>query len=322
LVESSGVISQIKARSRSFFGFIKTKTIRLKGFFIDNSSVISSLVVALATLVIAIYAIFTYGVQKELKQLQRDVVAMQTEPRLSGAIAINDYEYEPKQEFHYRLTNIGSDTAWSVFPKGRFLILCDSMVIYPETYLFGFIYSSGTFRGNFSRSYPIAPAETKIWGFNRVLNDFVKLSNMVGGIALIQVDLVYWSNSPIKRYENEEYFVYNKLEASDPMYHPYIEKLTRPQDRILRQLSHLKDERKIAELTFLENISGPAFYQHIFDPNSMIILSNPVPTIRPEGFRWTYRDTFIVADSMVQDFLEYRRKFSEYRTFEKQRSSK
>jgi hypothetical protein len=276
-------------------------------------------VAALATLVIAIYAIFTYGVQKELKQLQRDVVAMQTEPRLSGAIGTNIQHSEPKMKFHYRLTNTGSDTAWSVFPKGRFLILCDSMVIYPETYLFGLIYSSGTFRGNFSRSYPIAPAETKKWGFDRVLDKFAELSNLVGGIILIQVDLVYWSDSPVYRYENEEYFVYNKLEASDPMYHPYFEKLTRSQDRLLVKLSNLKDTRKIAELTFLERIG---FYQHGFDPNSMIILSNPVPSVQLQEFGWTYRDTFIVADSMVQDFLEYRRKFSEYRLFEKQRSSK
>ena len=269
----------------------------------------SSLVAALATLVIAIYAVFTYGVQKELKQLQRDVVTMQTEPRLSGATALNDFEYEPKQEFHYRLTNIGSDTAWSVFPKGQPLILCDSMIIYPKGYLFGPIYSAGIFRGNFSRSYPIAPAETKIWGFDRVLDKFLKLSNLVGGIILLQVDLVYWSDSPVNRYEYEEYFVYNKLEASDPMYHPYFEKLTRPQDRILLQLNNLKDERKIAELTFIQLIGGP---------KSMVILKNPVQTIDPEGFSWTFHDTLIIVDSTIQDLREYRRKRLESRFFEKQ----
>jgi hypothetical protein len=315
LVKSSNTISKIKAKSKTILGEIKIKAKRLNDFLNNNSSVVT----ATATLLIAIYAAFTYGVQKELKQLQRDVIVMQTEPRLSGAIAENILGYEPKMEFHYRLTNIGSDTAWSVFPRGRFLILCDSMVIYPETYLFGVMYSSGTLRGDFSRSYPIAPAETKKWGFDKVLDDFAELSNIVGGIVLIQVDLVYWSDSPVNRYEYEEYFIYNKLQAVEQQPYPHFEKLSRPQDRLLVQLSNLKDTRKIAELTFLERIG---FYQHGFDPNSMIILSNPVPSFQLQESGWTYRDTFIVADSTVQDFFEYRRKFPKYRLFEKQRSSK
>jgi hypothetical protein len=312
-------LTQITVRGKTFLGFVKNKIVLKSIRFLKENT---NIVMASATVVIAIYSYFTFAVQKELKQLQGDVIAMQTEPRLTGAIAPNILRHEPKVEFHYRLTNIGSDTAWSVFPRGQFLILCDSMVIYPQTYLFGFLYSSGTLRGDFSRSYPIAPAETKIWGFDRALDDFLKLSNIVGGIALIQVDLVYWSNSPVNRYEYEEYFVYNKIQAFEQQPYSHFEKLTRPQDRILRQLGHLKDERKIAELTFIQGISGPAFYLHLFGPNSMIILSNPVPTIRPEGFGWTYRDTFIVADSTIQDFREYRRKFSEYRLFEKQRSSR
>ena len=190
------MLTRITVRTRTSLGFVKNKIIlRSMRLLRENTNI----VMALATVVIASYSYFTFGVQKELKQLQRDVVAMQTEPRLSGATALNAFRYEPRQEFHYRLTNTGSDTALSVFPKGRFLILCDSMVIYPETCLFGLIYSSGTFRGNFSRSYPIAPAETKIWGFNRVLDEFVNLSNLVGGVILLQVDLIYWSDSPLNR---------------------------------------------------------------------------------------------------------------------------
>jgi len=174
----------------------------------------------------------------------------------------------------------------------RAIILCDTIVIYPQTYLFGLIYSSGVLRGEFSRFSPIAPAETKKFGFDPVDERFIKLSYMLGGIILLEVDFVYWGDSPTKKYVEEEYFIYNKVMFFQ---NEHFEKLTRPQDRFLHQLDSLKDARKIADIDFRLN--------------SMLILSNPVPYPDTYDLPWTYRDTFIVLDSTIENFVDYRRKF-------------
>ena len=54
----------------------------------------------------------------------------------------------------------------------------------------------------------------------------------------------------------------------------------------------------------------------------MFILSNPVPFRSLDDLHWTYRDTFIVVDSTIEDFLDYRRQFPEYRRYEQWLNSK
>jgi hypothetical protein len=280
------IVFRVKESCKHGFQLLKSIGIQIIKFF--NGPAIT----AFATAVIAIYAFFTFGVQKQLMKLQANFIAMETEPRLTGGIGYFAAVDEPKNLYHYRLTNIGSDTAWSVFPKMRAIILCDTMVIYPRTYLFGLMYSSGVFRGNFSHFNPIAPAETKKFGFDPVDKHFIKLSNMLGGIILLEVNLVYWGDSPTKKYMEEEYFIYNKQMSFQD---EYFEKLTRPRDRLLCQLDSLKDARKIADIHFRLH--------------SMLILSNPVPSPDTNDFPWTYRDTFIVLDSTIEKFPDYRRKF-------------
>jgi len=136
------------------------------------------------------------------------MVAIQSEPRLRGSIIESFFLHKSREPYEYRLTNIGSDTAWSVFARGQFVILCDTLVIYPETYLFGAMYAGGALRGDFSRWNPIAPAKTREWWFGKVGKDIIKLSKLLGGIILVEVDLVYWSDSPVKRYGEVEYFIY------------------------------------------------------------------------------------------------------------------
>lgn len=270
---------------------------RLMRFIKNNPQVVA----AIATVVIAIYAFLTFGVQEKLRVLQSNIIAMQTEPKLTGAIGSWFKRHEPKYEYYYEVTNIGSDTAWSVFPKGQALILCDSMLIYPETYLFGYMYSCGVRPGEFSRRFPVAPTETKDWGFvSTVGEDFAQLSNMLAGIILLEVHIFYWSDSPSKRYWEKEYFIYNKL-SYDPA-GSYFEKLLDPNDRILRQFNSLQAERKTARLT----------YYPLFNQNRMLILSNSIPSSNLTLFHWTFRDTSIVLDSTIMDFSEYRRRFKEF----------
>jgi hypothetical protein len=317
LVSLRSIILALRADSKSLVQLLRRTGTGLIGFFKKNPSFVAPTVAAFATFVIAIYAVFTYGVQRELKQLQANMVAMQTEPKLSGSIGRYVSGDELKKPYHYRLTNIGSDTAWSVFAKGRAVILCDTMIIYPETYLFGLIKAPGALRGEFSRWNPIGPAETEKWGFDEVIKDFIKLSNILGGIILLEVDFTYWSDSPITRYGEQEYFVYNKRQFFQ---NDYFEKLERTQDRVLHKLSSLKDTRKIACLRFGPG-SGPAFLIDLFGDH-MFILSNPVPFPSLNDFGWTYRDTFIVADSTIEYFLDYRRQFPEYQRYERLRYPK
>ena len=194
------IVSRVKESCKHFFQLLKTKGIQIIKFFNSNGPAIT----AIATAVIAIYAFFTFGVQKELIKLQANFVAMETEPRLIGRMGDPEAVDEPKNQYHYRLTNTGSDTAWSVFPKMRPIILCDTLVMYPRTYLFGLMYSSGVLRGDFSRFNPISPGKIQRFGFDRVSKKLVKLSNMLGGIILLEVELVYWGDSPTKKYVEEE----------------------------------------------------------------------------------------------------------------------
>jgi hypothetical protein len=311
LLLKGGCNSLLRLPRRIWAGFI--------GFFKNNPHFIAPTVTAFATFVIAIYAIFTYSVQRDLKQLQATIMAMQTEPRLSGTIRPSfSWEKTRKGRYHYGLTNIGSDTAWSVFARGQMVILCDTMLIYPETYLFGYMATGGVVRGAFSRRNAIAPAESQVWGLEEVVKDFVKLSNLLNGVILVEVDVVYWGDSPIKRYYELEHFIYNKMVLPD--WSVSFEKLTSSQDRFLRKLSSLKDARKIACLRFGPG-SGPAFYIDLFGEH-MFILSNPIPSPSLDDFQWTYRDTFIVLDSTIEDFLNYRRQFPEYRRYEQWLKSK
>jgi hypothetical protein len=245
---------------------------------------------------------------------------MQTEPRLTGTAGPYAF-FELKKPYHYYLTNIGSDTAWSVFADMRSLILCDTIVIYNRLPLLPpIIKVPGALRGGFSRWNPIAPADEKEFGCDKVGEDFVKLSKILGGIILLEADFVYWSDSPIKQYEELEYFIYNKMKPS--FFNPCFEKLTRPNDMILCLLDSLENIRKIAEITWIRDISRPAFYDDLFDLNSMLILSNPVPFIGPQDLQWNFRDTFIVLDSTIANFLDYRRKFKEFRRYQEHLRSK
>lgn len=280
-------------------------------FFRSNPHLIGTIITAFATIVIAFYALRSHHVQEQLKQLQANLIAMQTEPRLTGAIKPNVLREEPRPLFHYRLTNIGSDTAWAVFAQGRFLILCDTMIIYPQSYLFRLVSAGATRRGDFSRFNPLGPAETKKWGFDQVFDEFVRLSNLVNGIILVQVDVVYWSDSPINQYEHEEFFLYRKLQHAEKLPYTHFEKLSNPQDRLLRQFSSLRSDRRIGEVSFRRYVHGLGSCWDLFGSDCMLLLSNPVPSKDSFGdVEWKYRDTVIVLDSAVQNLWEYRDQLS------------
>jgi hypothetical protein len=309
------ILLPLKAGCNSLLQLLKSIGTRFIGFFKKNPTFVAPTVAAFATFVIAIYAIFTYGVQRELKQLQANMVAMQTEPRLSGSAGHNVY-VDRKTPYYYRLTNTGSDTAWSIFADMRALILCDTLVIY-DTWFYllpPLRLTHGTLRGQFSRWNKIAPAQAKEFGCDRVREDFQRLSAMLRGVILLEADFVYWSDSPVKKFEEVEYFIYNK---QVPIWSANFEKLTRPKDQFLHQLNSLIDARKIAHTTSVGQIGGPAFYRDLFDPELMLILKNAVPSASPHDYPWTYRDTLIVFDSTIQDFVEYRRQFPEYLRYER-----
>ena len=101
------IVFRVNESCKHTFQFLKSIGIQIIKFFNNNGPAIT----AFATAVIAIYAFFTFRVQKELIKLQANFVAMETEPRLTGGIGYFAAVDEPKNLYHYRLTNIGSDTA-------------------------------------------------------------------------------------------------------------------------------------------------------------------------------------------------------------------
>lgn len=269
---------------------------------------------AIATGVIAAYAYFTYGVQQDLILLQRDVVAMQTEPSLSGQIGAFWLGDSLKKDYNYRLTNVGSDTAWSVFDEMRTFILCDTMLVYIPGYAWGkLLRGPGYYHGSYSRYNPIAPAEYTRSGFNGVGLWMTELSNILDGIIILDATFAYWGSSPIKRYEGREYFVFMRL---DHYSDSFFEKLTRDQDILIQRIESLHNQRKYAEVKSPTRIGGPTFYDSILDTLTTLVLVSPVPTRSDVNLPWTYQDTFIVTDSGLVDFLTYRRQFGVFRKYE------
>lgn len=297
---------ELRKFGRNFWVALKV----LHQFVLNSGPAIS----AIATGVIAVYAYFTYGVQQELSSLQRDVVEMQTEPYLSGQIGAFWLGDSLKKEYNYRLTNVGSDTAWSVFDEMRTFLLCDSMIAYIPGSAWGkTIRGPGYYHGSYSRYNPIAPAEYIRSGFDGFGPWMADLVNVLDGIIVLETTFLYWGSSPIKRYEGREYFLYLRL---DPHSDSHFEKLSRVEDRLMQQIKELQDHRNYAEIKSSSQIGGPTFYDSILNPPVTLLLSSPVPSRTDVVLPWTYRDTFIVSDSGLVDFLTYRRQFEIFRKYE------
>ncbi len=269
---------------------------------------------AIATVVIAVYAYFTYGVQQELRVLQHDIVQMQTEPKLSGSVGVHYPGDSLLFEYDYRLTNIGSDTAWSVFDEMRAFILCDTQIVYLPGYLWGrLVHGPGYYHGSYSSYNPIAPAGYTRSGFNGFGSWVAGLANALDGVIILEATCVYWGSSPIKRYEGREYFVYMQMGAYTG---GRFEKLTRPQGQLLKQIENLHDERKYAEVTSSSRLGLRDMYDSLFGGSATLVVASPVPSRSNVILPWTYRDTFILTDSGFVDFLAYRRQFERFRQYE------
>jgi hypothetical protein len=271
-------------------------------FFTNFGEFLFTAVTAISTVVITIFTCQSTKIQKELEIISDIQMRMLTEPILEGSMGdTNPFDYdEIKNTFTYRLLNIGSDTAWAVYAILRPMVLTDTLIYKGYGFLNSYIINgpSGP-TGSFSRANPLPPAATKLEGFGILSIDLRKLSELVDGTPFVEAECYYWSNSPIKRFNTKEYFLYNQYR--EPRFGDFT-KITDERDTLMVLIRHLMDSRKIGQINYLdfERIS-PLTHERNGYLNNMIVMTQPVFKNFDFDIMYFYKDTAIVtAEGLIE----------------------
>lgn len=273
--------------------------------------------ITIATIVMAIYAWQSYQVQERLAAIEELSVSMSTEPVLSGAVFRNEVREKIEEpSYYYRMTNIGGDTAWSIFVDLRVAIVTDSHLIYGWGYYIGHdVIRFGVFPGGYKKNCSLSPGVDTLMGFNFSAQRYVKLAQLMGGTLLFEVHRFYWGAAPVVRKEEVEYF--NVIETDDYKIGS-LRKLDNQEELINNTLRGHKAKRAIGEIRFADRISGPSFYSEVFPPNTLLLLLNRVPDTLPFYYpQITYKDTLIFINDSIHDFRVYRKRFPEWQPWQR-----
>lgn len=241
---------------------------------------------AIASIIIAIYSITSFGIQSKLETIQDQLLRMQSEPTLVGQIWENFRTKDTVSDYNYHLTNTGDDTAWSVFTEIRELIVTDTILIYTNFYAHGIIRRGSVYRGEFSKQLATAPTETSKIGFGRVPSGMLQLSKALKSPLVVYTHTFYWGDSPRKRYEFEQYFLYNKRPLGPD---GHMEEVVDPRDTILQTIRFLGANHNIA----VAQPTGLLFSAK----DTLILLARPTPSYSGYDLPWTFRDTILFHDT-------------------------
>jgi hypothetical protein len=289
----------------------------------NNTASISLIVSSTATVVIAIYAVTSYGLQKRLAGLSEFQLSLATEPELEGSIRLFYPFSEEESQYYHRLLNVGGDTAWGVYDDVECFLMLDTLIIeYPGFLGGGILRGPGGAKGDFSTFNPIPPGGVFDQSFVELPTDIKSLQLLLSAIPILKCEIIYWGNSPIKRHDMSEFFLYGTQEKY-PYYNNMFARLDN-KSSFVEKFRDLINSGKVGRLDHVGRISRPAIYDKIFgldqDPLGLgptIVLIGRTPPNQKFGDEWTFQDTLIFVNDSLIDFLEYRRRYPVFLEYEK-----
>lgn len=122
----------------------------------------------------------------------------------------------------YSCRNVGGDTAYGVWSYGRHVILTSKQLYFATHSPAPFSREIGPdgLTGDFTtaESHKLAPGDRITIESSLYAPWVFSLSKKLQGVVLFEVQLTYWDDAPLRRYEDRQYFLIDRHEGINPLH--------------------------------------------------------------------------------------------------------